>query len=61
MLPRGRNLQPLAIAEAEIASMVSELQTIDELVEVGGNPEEEVNPFGSAAHRGLDPKTGSDL
>ena len=44
--------------------MVSEHQFADELQEVGDNPEEEVNPFGSAAcpsdHVGLDPKTRVD-
>ena len=38
--------------------MVLECQLTDELAEVSNDPEEEVNPFGSAVHRiGLSPKS----
>jgi len=44
--------------------MVLECQLTDELAEVSNDPEEEVNPFGSAARpsdrAGFDPKSRED-
>ena len=45
--------------------MVSEFQIADELEEIGNDPEEEIDHFGSTAHpndrAGLDPKVRSNL
>jgi len=64
MAPKIRHRYSLAIVEASAASMVSERQLSDELKEVGNDPEEEVNPFGSAARpsdrAGFDPKSRAD-
>jgi len=55
MGPKNRHRLTMATVEAAAASMVSERQIADVLVEVGDDPEEKVNPFGSVAyHAGLD-------
>ena len=64
MAPKNRHRYRPVIVEATTeveASMVSERQLADDLDPIGNDPEEEVNPCGSAAQRvGLDPKMSAE-